>query len=131
MILPYSYCVRGSQDLRKILSQNIRSARASLNLSQMKLAEYANISVPHMLDIEYCKTWVSDRTLNNIARALNMEVYELFVPKEDKINGEDKKSKTDLRRTVELINAKKSQLRKEVGGAMDDLLMEIIKLRDD
>ena len=113
-----------SQNLRKILAQNIRNARTSLHISQAKLAEYASISFPHMHDIEYCKTWVSDKTLDNIAKALNMEAYELLIPKEAKEAG---KEKSALRKTAELINAKKKELRKKTGEAMDDLILEIIK----
>ena len=117
-----------SLDLRKILAQNIKNARASLHISQAKLAEYASISIHHMIDIENCKTWVSDKTLNNIARALNMEAYELLMPKKPKETGEAEKEKTALRKTAELINAKKRELRKTTGEAMDNLILEIIKV---
>ena len=129
MILPYSYCVRESQDLRKILSLNIRNARTSLNLSQMKLAEYANISVSHMLDIEYCKTWVSDKTLNNIARALNMEAYELLTP--ERTEEEPKGKDFYMKQMVKLVRGKKSQLQKKIGEEMDDLIMEIRKQKSE
>ena len=113
-----------SLNLRKILALNIRNARNSLHISQAKLAEYASISVHHMIDIEYCKTWVSDKTLSNIAKALNMEPYELLAPKEARETGKEKSS---LRKTAELVSAKKKELRKKTGEAMDDLILEIIK----
>jgi transcriptional regulator with XRE-family HTH domain len=119
--------VREPQDLRKILSQNIRKARNEMHISQAKLAEYADISVPHMVDIEYCKTWVSDKTLDRIAQALNMEVFELLTPEK---KDEPKRKNDTTRQTTELINMKKRQLRKNVGEAMDDLIMGIIKLHD-
>ena len=121
-----------SQDLRAILSQNIRKTRTSLHISQAKLAEYAKISVPHLLDIEYCKTWVSDKTLNSIARVLNMEAYELLMPEQA---GEGRKSvqkkKAALQKTAELINAKKRELRKKTDETMNDLIFEIIKVYED
>ncbi|MDR0313983.1 MAG: helix-turn-helix domain-containing protein [Treponema sp.] len=120
--------MRKPQDLRKILSQNIRKTRTALHISQAKLAEYADISVPHMVDIEYCKTWVSDKTLDRIACALNMEVFELLTP--EKKDESNRKNDT-VRQTAEFINMKKKQLRKNVGEAMDDLLMGIIKLHKD
>ena len=120
--------MKNSQDLRKILSNNIRNARTSLGISQAKLAEYAEISTYHLLDIEYCKSWVSDKTLEKIARALNMEVYELLTPEEIKNKKETAEETPDLRKTVKLVNTKKVELRKKVGEAMDDLVMEIIKL---
>ena len=115
-------------DLRKILSQNIRNARAALHISQAKLAEFADISVSYMVDIEYCKTWVSDKTLVNIARALNMPPHELLAPPK---NGPPEKSgrqdKT-MKRTAELIKSKKNLLRKQTGEAMDNLILEIVRI---
>ena len=42
--------------LRKILSQNIRIFRKNLHLTQERLAENADISLPYLSDIEHCKT---------------------------------------------------------------------------
>ncbi|MCL2008335.1 MAG: helix-turn-helix domain-containing protein [Treponema sp.] len=115
-------------DLRKILSQNIRNARSSLHISQAKLAESAGISFSHMLDIEYCKSWVSEKTLAGIADALSMEPYELLIPEKTEKNGKSKRNNTNLQKTAELIKEKKRELRKTTGEAMDSLILEIIKL---
>ena len=123
--------MKDPHDLRKILSQNIRNARKSLHISQEKLAECAGISVSHVLDIEYCKTWVSDKTLNSIAQALNMEVFELLTPEKESTKRESRQKKTSLKETIDLVSTKKSQLGKKVGEAMDDLIMEIIKQHGD
>ena len=129
MLLTYYFSVKEPQDLRKILSANIRNARASMRISQAKLAEYAEISVYHLLDIEYCKSWVSDKTLEKLARALNKEPYELLASGEaiqqKAAGGED----PVLRKTVKLVNTKKVQLRKQVGDMIDDLVMEILKIQ--
>ena len=117
-----------SQNLRKILSNNVRKARLSLHISQAKLAEYAEISLPHISDIEYCKTWVSDKTLSNIAHALNMEVYELLIPDKIEKTREAKWENMILRKTAELIKYRKNQLRNSVDETMDSLILEIIKL---
>jgi len=117
-----------TQNLRKILSNNIRKARLSLHISQAKLAEYAEISVPHILDIEYCKTWVSDKTLSNIAHALNMEVYELLMPDRCEKSKDSKWENMILRKTAELIKSRKNHLRNNVDETMDSLILEIIKL---
>jgi transcriptional regulator with XRE-family HTH domain len=112
-----------SKDLRKILSQNIRNMRGSLHISQAKLAESANLSLSHIVDIEYCKTWVSDKTLNNIAKALNLEVYELLMPE----NVQNKNESHDLQRIANIIKTKKTLLRQKTGEIIDDLMLEIIK----
>ena len=112
-----------SKDLRKILSQNIRNMRGSLHISQAKLAESANLSVSHIIDIEYCKTWVSDKTLNSIAKALNLEAYELLIPED----GPTKTENQSLHRIANIIKGKKTLLRQKTGEIIDDLMLEIIK----
>jgi len=128
MLLSYLLDVRKLRDLRKILSENIRKSRVSLQISQEKLAESAGISMSHIRDIEYCKTWVSEKTLSQIAHALNMEAYELLIPQNlEKKEEAGSKNKT-LQLTSELIKDKRKLLRKKVDETMDDLMLEIIKL---
>ena len=112
--------------LRKILSQNIKKARSVLHITQVKLAEHSEISPAHIIEIEQCKTWVSDRTLSNIARALNKEVYELLLPENNGRYAKGESGSENFQRTAALIKAKKAQLRKNAEEAMDDLILEII-----
>ena len=67
-------------DLRNILSINIKRHRELLGLSQEKLSEKAGISANMIRDIEGCRTWVSDKTLINIADALKTDIYRLLMP---------------------------------------------------
>jgi transcriptional regulator with XRE-family HTH domain len=115
--------MKKSKDLRKILSQNIRKVRGLLHISQAKLAESANLSLSHIVDIEYCKTWVSDKTLNSIAQALNLEAYELLIPE----NSQNKTENQVLQRIANIIKVKKTLLRQKTGEIIDDLMLEIIK----
>jgi len=69
-----------TKDIRKILSLNIKKHREKLGLSQEKLAEKAEISTMMIKDIEGCRTWVSDKTLINVAYALKTEIYILLMP---------------------------------------------------
>jgi len=68
------------QELRAILSQNIKRFRGFRKLSQAEFAEKIDISIPFLSDIENGKKWVSPITLVKIADALNIEVYELLKP---------------------------------------------------
>jgi transcriptional regulator with XRE-family HTH domain len=121
-----------SQDLRLILSQNIRAARAVLRLSQAKLAECSGISLPHLIDIEHCKTWVSDKTLKNIALTLNMEVYQLLIPGEDRQSpsrrAEEKNTGFLRDQIAAMIDEKSSALRKNIESILKDLTTEILRL---
>ena len=67
-------------DIRKILSSNLKKHREKLGLSQEKLAEIAELSAMMVKDIEGCRTWVSDKTLINLASALKTDIYRLLMP---------------------------------------------------
>jgi transcriptional regulator with XRE-family HTH domain len=66
------------QELRGILSGNIKRRRLQSNLSQIALAEKLDISTNFLSDIERSKTWISPLTLVKLASALDVEPYELF-----------------------------------------------------
>jgi transcriptional regulator with XRE-family HTH domain len=66
------------QELRGILSSNIKRCRIKDNMSQTALAEKLNISTNFLSDIERCKAWLSPLTLVKLASALHIEPYELF-----------------------------------------------------
>jgi transcriptional regulator with XRE-family HTH domain len=132
MVLSYYYCVKDiNRDLRGTLAQNIKTARESLNMTKSRLAEYAGTSVSSIVDIERCRTWVSDRTLSNIAQALNMEAYELLMlaPDNDKTATQTANHDSQtvlLQQITELIANKKLEIRKSSDSALNNLAHEII-----
>jgi transcriptional regulator with XRE-family HTH domain len=67
-------------ELRAVLSQNIKNYRAYRSLSQADLAEKAGISITFLSNIERGNKWPYPETLASIAQALEIEVYELFKP---------------------------------------------------
>jgi transcriptional regulator with XRE-family HTH domain len=67
---------------RELLSRNIKRFRERLGFSQLDLALELEISTTFLSDIETCQKWVSPKTLARIAKALKIEVYELFKPDE-------------------------------------------------
>ncbi len=68
-----------ADNLRLVLAQNIKARRKELGITQVKLAELADISEPYMNDIERCQTWVSDKTLVKLAKSLHIAVADLFL----------------------------------------------------
>jgi len=70
------------QELRGILSRNIKRHRQSRNLSQADLAEDLDISVNFLCNIENGNRWISPQTLVKFASTLNIEPYELLKPAE-------------------------------------------------
>jgi len=65
---------------KELLSANIKAKRSDFGLTQEKLAELVNVSYQMIHDIEGCRTWVSDKTLQSISKAFGVEIYELLCP---------------------------------------------------
>ena len=65
-------------NLRQILSKNIKSLRVRRSLSQIELAEKADISIPFLSNIERSNKWPHPDTLVKLAQALDVDVYMLF-----------------------------------------------------
>ena len=118
-------------DLRTILAQNLKNARKNLHITRAKLAEYAGVSVSYLADIERRKTWVSDKTLQSLAEALNIEPWELIyaVPENNdkKSKGKNRENRTKM---AEVVTKKKEFLRKTVENTMEDLILELVKKGD-
>jgi transcriptional regulator with XRE-family HTH domain len=71
---------RNPEEIRKILSMNIKIRRKMLDLSQERLAEAADLSAQTINDIEGCRMWVSDKTIAKLCAALGVDAYQLLLP---------------------------------------------------
>ena len=65
-------------DLKEIISKNIKSIRQSANLTQESLAEKSDISLNFLKDIEWNRSGISLTTLINICYSLNVTPNELL-----------------------------------------------------
>ena len=91
-------------DVRSILPQNIKRFREIRRFSQAELAFGAGISIPFLSDIERENKWPHPDTLAQIATALEIEVFELFIPPADI----EKESRTIISQAVtEILDAQK------------------------
>src|SRR5215471_7984490 len=79
--------------LKDILKENIRKYRKRRELSQFALASQIDISTNFLADIEAGNTWVSAQTLIKLAKAFDIEPYELLKPEKD---GPDSAGQKDL-----------------------------------
>jgi len=113
----YDYVVmKGKKtDLRTILAVNLKKQRKMLGLSQEKLAEIANLSWQTINSIECHRTWVSDKTLGNLADALKIESFQLLLP----IENSSPKSLNSDEAVKKLVKIKRS---------FDDSFNEIVNL---
>ena len=75
------------EELRSILSVNIKQLRDKLGFSQAVLAEKTGISITFLSAIEREKKWPYPETLSNLAGALGVGVHELF-KKEQTVSNE-------------------------------------------
>ena len=73
---------KDEKECRTLLSRNIKRFRNRIGLSQLHLALELGISTTFLSDIETGKKWVSAQTLTQIAKALKIEVFELFKPEQ-------------------------------------------------
>lgn len=69
--------------LKDILSGNLKKYRNRRKWSQVTLAAKINISTNFLADIEAGNTWVSAQTLVKLARAFEIEVFELLKPQNE------------------------------------------------
>jgi len=109
--------------LRKILAENLKEQRKILGLSQEKLAEMAGLSWQTVNSIECHRTWVSDKTLENLADVLKIESFQLLLPikniDEKAINPDDAIKKLEKIKKVfddsfnEIINMTKNAEKKD------------------
>ena len=67
------------KEIRAIFGQNIKRFRNRRNWSQADLAEYADISINYLGDIERGKKWPHPDTLSKLAQALGIRIFELFL----------------------------------------------------
>jgi transcriptional regulator with XRE-family HTH domain len=65
-------------DLRKVLAFNMKQHRKRLGLSQAKLAELVEVSDNHIALIEIGRRFPSITMLEMLAKALEIDVLELF-----------------------------------------------------
>ena len=107
-------------ELREILSRNIKFYRKRLFFTQEKLAEKTGLSTQTINDIEGCRTWVSDKSLIKIAEALHISPADLLIE-------QNEKNSTDLNMTSADLYRLKKQLRETL---LDDIESIFIKYTD-
>jgi len=81
----------GGKELRAIFGKNVRIYRNRRKWSQADLAEYANISINFLGDIERGNKWPHPETLSKLADALEIRVFELFMEEDNELNTKTKK----------------------------------------
>ena len=112
------------EQLRSILSDNIKIRRKQLNISQSKLAEMIDMSANYITDIGNQRTWVSDTTLIKIASVLGVEVYELLKPHTNNTIANDSQVKENAGL---ILREKREELKKMLDYKIDEAISLILE----
>lgn len=76
--------MESGEEILETLSNNIKIFRKDKGWTQEKLAEEAEMSVQAINFFEGKRRWPGEDSLSKIASALNIEVYQLFIPQNKK-----------------------------------------------
>ncbi len=71
-----------NSEIKELLGYNLRRIRKLNNLSQLQLAEQVDMAFTFISDIENGKKWVSPETLEKLSQAMDIEVYQFFLPRD-------------------------------------------------
>jgi transcriptional regulator with XRE-family HTH domain len=88
-----------------------------MKISQERLAEMANVSSQMINGIEGCRTWVSDNTLEKLARVLQVEIYQLMLPQNSRLIEKDDFISQDLSRL-------RQYLKNDIDTCFDNFIYE-------
>jgi len=74
-------------NIKELFARNLRENRRKNGLTQAQLAEQAEVSTHYIALIELARNIPKVETIERLANALNVEIYELFIvdhsPKEE------------------------------------------------
>jgi transcriptional regulator with XRE-family HTH domain len=68
------------EDIRFLLSQNLKRFRSRKKLSQLALANKADLAHNFINEIENCQKWISPETLAKLSEVLGVKPYQFFLP---------------------------------------------------
>jgi transcriptional regulator with XRE-family HTH domain len=130
--------------LKQIFIQNLKDFRKKEGISQMKLAEYCDISLGYIGEIESGRKFPSTDMIEKIAGVLRIEPYCFFKnPKENIVHHKDKLSprlpyaikkqiQTHIKKQIkaQIKTQIRTQINTQVNLAMDEILNEINEIMD-
>ena len=70
-------------EIKEIIISNLKSYRKDTGISQAKLAEKCNLSTSYIAEIEMGRSYPSIKSLEAIAKALDIKTYQLLLDSED------------------------------------------------
>lgn len=113
-----------AEQLQELFSSNLKELRVQANFSQMKLAEKADLSVGYICDLESGRRWGTPETFTKLARALDINPFELLLPKNIELSATD----ISFRRSfaAKVNKAIQESLRTTLDNAISQVLNESV-----
>lgn len=68
------------EEIQKRVSENLRKLRKTKKMTQFDLAVKSDMSEAMIKNIELNRSWPSEKTLSQITKALEIDIYQLFLP---------------------------------------------------
>lgn len=97
-----------SEELRTTVAENIKKYRTMNNLTQMALAEKADLSVGYLHDLEAGTKWGMPETIVKLASALNVQPFQFYSKpeaNEDSISSDLLHLSSALKQNIDVIIA--------------------------
>lgn len=110
--------------IRTVIAGNVKKYRKLWKLTQENLAELADVSNTYIANIECGKTWISDKTLEKIAKALHVDEYLLLIPDEVSTNTDIVKKRQEM---IEFLKERENELNAYVTDFFSDTFDKIFE----
>ncbi|MBQ8679502.1 MAG: helix-turn-helix transcriptional regulator [Treponema sp.] len=68
------------KEIQQRMAENLRKIRKEKRMTQLDLAIKCDLSEAMIKNIELNRSWPSEKTLSQITKALEIDVYRLFLP---------------------------------------------------
>ena len=112
------------QAIKDILRENIKKFRQRRDLSQFALAAKLDISTNFLADIEAGNTWVSALTLHKLAKAFDIEPYELLMPEKKDLSPKEQK---EIAQTKKILDSFSKDLSEVLKNSVDKSVAHLKK----
>ena len=115
------------KELRAVFGENIKKFRNRRGWNQLLLAEKLDISANFLSEIETGKGWVSPLTLAKLAKALEIDVFELFMPVSPAVVGQDELETEKMRRFAQDLTLALDASSAEVNSLLKNTVTKVCK----
>jgi transcriptional regulator with XRE-family HTH domain len=122
-----NFCFMEEKELKAVFAENIKKFHNRKGWNQLLTAEKLEISLNFLSEIKTEKGWVSPLTLVKLANALEIEVFELFLPKNLPNTAQDTLENEKMKRFVKDLALALDATTNEVNNFIKNTVAKISK----